>query len=75
MESREPIIIYVIFHHTLEDVNLFTTDKNKIHQLIQKKTDELNEQFKSIGDKVKVEDWRWRELTEEVCFGADMTCY
>ena len=40
METGEPIKIYVIFHNTLKNINFFTTDKNKINLLIQKKTDE-----------------------------------
>jgi hypothetical protein len=56
-------VIYVIFHITFEDTNVFTLDESKITEIIQKQTEKRPG---TIGE------WRWRKIVEGEDFEADM---
>ena len=49
------ITIYVIYHNTLEDTNLFTTDRSKIDQLIQIMAEHTN---------TEVCEWKYKTIKE-----------
>ena len=55
--------IYVIFHLTFEDANVFTLDESKITEIIHKQTEKYPE---TTGE------WRWRKIVEEEEFEAEM---
>ena len=57
------IAIYVIFHLTFENTNVFTTDENKIPEIIQRLTEKYE---------YTVGEWRWRKIVEEEEFDAEM---
>jgi len=57
------IRIYVIYHLTFENTNIFTTEFNKIFTLIERLENKYPE--------TKAE-WSYREITEEEEFEADM---
>lgn len=56
--------ILVIYHHTLENTNVFVTDADKVEDVINKLCNETNT---DIGE------WKIRVLTEGEKFTADMT--
>jgi hypothetical protein len=58
------LTIYVIYHTVREDLNIFTTHKNKISLLLKIQ----KEKYEGIEG-----DWEWREIQEESEFDADMT--
>jgi hypothetical protein len=58
------IKIYVIFHKTFENTNLFTTDKNKVFTIIERMENKYEE---TKGE------WNYREITEEEEFEADVS--
>jgi len=47
--------IYVIYHETFENTNVFTTDKNKIDEIIS----QLEIKYKDTEGK-----WKYREIIE-----------
>lgn len=55
--------IYVIYHETFENTNVFTTDKNKIDEIIS----QLEIKYKDTEGK-----WKYREIIENEEFQADM---
>jgi len=57
------ITIYIIYHLTFENTNVFTTDKNKIKDLIKLQ----EEKYKDTTGELK-----YREIIEEVEFEADV---
>jgi hypothetical protein len=57
------ITIYVIFHLTFDDTNVFTTDEGKIEEIIQR----LSKKYENT-----VGEWRWRKIVEEEEFDAEM---
>lgn len=57
------ITIYIIYHLTFENTNVFTTDKNKIKDLIKLQEEKYK---KTTGE------WKYREIIEEVEFEADV---
>ena len=57
------ISIYVIFHLTFENSNVFTTDESKITEIIQR----LTKKYKDTDGQ-----WRWRKIVEEEEFDAEM---
>lgn len=57
------ITIYIIYHLTFENTNVFTTDKNKIKDLIKLQ----EEKYKDTTG-----EWKYREIIEEVEFEADV---
>jgi len=57
------ITIYVIFHLTFENTNVFTTDEGKIEEIIQR----LSKKYENT-----VGDWGWRKIVEEEEFDAEM---
>jgi hypothetical protein len=57
------MVIYVIYHKTFENTNVFTTDKNKI--------DEIVKTLVSKYEDTKGE-WRCRKIIEHRMFEADM---
>ena len=57
------ISIYVIFHLTFENSNVFTTDESKITEIIQR----LTEKYEDTDGQ-----WRWRKIVEEEEFDAEM---
>jgi len=57
------IRIYVIYHSTFENTNIFTTEINKIFTLIDIQENKYPE---TKGE------WSYREITEEEEFDADM---
>lgn len=57
------LIIYVIYHKTYDNINIFTTDKNKIQEII------INQSKKWKNSK---EDWKYRTIIENDEFCADM---
>jgi len=57
------LTIYVIYHETYENTNIFTTDKNKIDEIIKKLIKKYDD---TEGE------WNYREITEETEFDADM---
>ena len=57
------IAIYVIFHRTFENTNVFTTDEGKIEEIIQR----LSKKYENTVGK-----WRWRKIVEEEEFDAEM---
>ena len=59
----EKLTIYVIYHSELEDTNVFTTDKNKIFELIEK----MKNEYKDTDG-----EWKYRTLVEGELFDADM---
>ena len=63
--ETKPINIYVIYHKTFENTNIFTTDESKITEIINKQT-EKNED--TIGE------WKYRTIVENIEFQADMDC-
>ena len=60
------LTIYVIYHITMEDTCIFTTDKNKIYSLIL-------QQIKKYENTEN--EWKWREFEEENEFDADFTTF
>lgn len=60
------ITIYIIYHTAYEDTNIFTTDKTKIQEIIQRQTEKYP---LSIEDG----DWKWREIVEETEFQGDLS--
>ena len=59
----EGIVIYVIYHKTFENTNVFTTDKDKIDEIVKKLESEIED---TVGE------WRCRKLIEHRMFEADM---
>lgn len=57
------IAIYVIFHRTFENTNVFTTDEGKIEEIIQR----LSKKYENT-----VGDWGCRKIVEEEEFNAEM---
>jgi hypothetical protein len=57
------LTIYVIYHITFENTNIFTTDKNRIEELTKK----MAEKYET-----KLSDWYVRTIVEENDFEADM---
>jgi hypothetical protein len=57
------ISIYVIFHLTFENSNVFTTDESKITEIIQR----LTKKYEDTDGQ-----WRWRKIVEEEEFDAEM---
>ena len=57
------IRIYVIYHSTFENTNIFTTEINKIFTLIEIQENKYPE---TKGE------WSYREIAEEEEFDADM---
>jgi hypothetical protein len=72
LSQHQPITIYVIYHKTFDDQNVFTTDCNKIQPIIEQKTIDL---LSSGITDAKADDWSYRQLIEEQPFGADMGCF
>jgi hypothetical protein len=61
--GRVELKVYVIYHEKLENTNLFTTNENKIAEIIrqqEKKYQDTNGQ------------WSWRTIEENVEFDADL---
>lgn len=65
MENQN-IIIYVIYHSTFENSNIFTTNKNKINDIIKKQEEKYKD---TIGE------WKYIEIIEETEFEADIGSY
>jgi hypothetical protein len=57
------ITIYVIYHNTYENANVFTTDETKIEEIIQK----LMRKYEGTAG-----EWKCRKLIENRNFEADM---
>jgi hypothetical protein len=57
------ITIYVIYHKTYENANVFTTDETKIEGIIQK----LMRKYEGTAG-----EWKCRKLIENRNFEADM---
>lgn len=57
------MVIYVIYHKTFENTNVFTTDIDKIDKIVKK----LESDFEDT-----VGEWRCRKLVEHRMFEADM---
>jgi hypothetical protein len=66
MAKNRNIIIYIIYHSTYENTNIFTTNKNKINDII--KTQE--EKYKNT-----IGEWKYTELVEETEFEGDIGSY
>lgn len=58
------ITIYVIYHTTYENTNVFTLDESKITEIIQKQCEKYEG---TVGM------WHWRKIVEEEEFDADMS--
>jgi hypothetical protein len=70
--EEKPITIFVIYHNTFEDQNIFTTNRDKIQDIIKQKTEEIRNS--GITD-IKISDWNYREIIEEQSFGANMSLF
>ena len=57
------LTIYVIYHKSFENTNVFTTDESKIPEIIRMLTEKYDE---TEGE------WRYRKLVENKEFEADM---
>jgi len=55
--------IYVIFHLTMNNANVFTLDENNITEIIRKQTEKYEG---TTGE------WRWRKIGEGEEFEANM---
>ena len=60
------ITIYVIYHTAYENSNIFTTDKTKIPEIIQRQIEKYPSWFEDG-------DWKWREIVEETEFQGDIS--
>lgn len=60
------VTIYVIYHITFENSNIFTTNKNKINDIIKKQEEKYKD---TIGE------WKYVEIVEETEFEADIGSY
>ena len=57
------LTIYVIYHITFENTNIFTTDPKRIPELIKQQVEKYE---------TEISEWYVRELIEETVFEADM---
>lgn len=57
------LTIYVIYHRTYENTNVFTTDESKIYEMIRK----LEEKYEETDG-----EWSYMKLVENVEFEACM---
>ena len=55
--------IYVIFHVTFENANVFTLNEREITKIIQRQTEKYED---TVGE------WRWRKIVEGEEFEAEM---
>lgn len=60
-KEEEKLHIFVIFHETFENTNIFTTDKDRISLLIAK----LEEKYADTKG-----EWKFKEFKEETEFEA-----
>jgi hypothetical protein len=60
-EENNKSIIFIIFHETFENTNIFTTNKERIPFLIQK----MEEKYSDTKG-----EWKFKEIKEETEFEA-----
>lgn len=58
------ITIYVIYHTSFENTNIFTTDFNKINTLIE---------YMAKKTYTDIHEWKYKKIIEEESFQADMS--
>ncbi len=64
MSDVSKIEIYVIYHKSFEDTNIFTTKYNQITYFINKLAEKTN---------TKKSEWQFRVIREQEMFEADMS--
>ena len=61
--GKKKITIYVIYHDTFENTNVFTTNYNKIPYIVKKLAED---------NQTDIKEWQYREIPEEEFFVAVM---